>query len=154
MAKQERFKKDISLKNRKASFDYEFLDTYTAGIQLRGTEIKSIRESKVSFHDAFCVFFRGELYVRNLHIAPYTEATHFNHEETRDRKLLLKKQELSKIEAKTEDKGLTIIPTRIFINDRGLAKINIAVARGKKKFDKRESIKEKDVKRELQRMKL
>ncbi|SDM62133.1 SsrA-binding protein [Catalinimonas alkaloidigena] len=151
MAK-DKIEAQVSIKNRKASFEYEFLDTYTAGIQLKGTEIKSIRQSKVNMQDAHCVFNGDELFVVNLHISPYTEGTHYNHEPRRQRKLLLKRTELRRLHERVEEKGLTIVPTRLFINDRGLAKLNIALARGKKLYDKRESIKERDTQRELDRM--
>ncbi len=155
MAKdKQRFAKTVNLKNRRASYEYEFLDKYSAGIQLMGTEIKSIRESKVDFSDAYCYFKKGELYVKQLHISQYLQASHYNHETTRERKLLLNKRELNKLEDKSKEKGLSIVPTRIFITDRGFAKVDIALARGKKLHDKRDSIKEKDVKRDLDRMRL
>lgn len=155
MAKdKQRFAKTVNLKNRRASYEYEFLDKYSAGIQLMGTEIKSIRESKVDFADAYCYFKKGELYVKQLHISQYLQASHYNHETTRERKLLLNKRELNKLEDKSKEKGLSIVPTRIFITDRGFAKVDIALARGKKLHDKRDSIKEKDVKRDLDRMRL
>ncbi|MEX2591818.1 MAG: SsrA-binding protein SmpB [Anditalea sp.] len=152
MAKQNKFEKHINIKNRKASFEYEFLDKYVAGIILKGTEIKSIREGKVSLTEAFCFFRKGELYIKQMHIAPYVLATYYNHEAVRERKLLLSKKELNKLESKFEEKGLSIIPVRLFINDRGLAKLEIALARGKKLHDKRQNIKEKDAKRDLDRM--
>lgn len=152
MAKTNRFEKIVNIKNKKASFEFEFIDTYVTGIMLTGTEIKSIRESKVSLTEAFCMFLDGELYVRQMHIAPYSMAASYNHVAVRDRKLLLKKKELEKLETKSAEKGLAIIPVRIFINDRGLAKMEIALARGKKIHDKRQDLKEKDAKRELQRM--
>ena len=152
MGKQ-RFAKDISIKNRQASYEYELLDKYVAGIVLTGTEIKSIREGKVNLQDGYGYFNNGELFVKGVTISPYAQGTHYNHAPTRERKLLLKRSELRKLEARTEEKGLTLVPTRLFINDRGLAKMEIAVGRGKKLHDKRDSIKEKDVKRELDRMK-
>ena len=152
MAKSNRFEKRINIKNRKASFEFEFIDTYIAGIMLKGTEIKSIREGKASLTEAFCYFKNGELFVKQMHIAPYSMANVFNHDPVRDRKLLLSKKELDKLESKFEEKGLTIIPVRLFINDRGLAKLEIALGRGKKLHDKRLSIKEKDAKRDLDRM--
>ncbi|HLT08758.1 MAG TPA: SsrA-binding protein SmpB [Cyclobacteriaceae bacterium] len=152
MAKSIRFEKRINIKNRKASFEFEFIDTYIAGIMLKGTEIKSIREGKASLTEAFCYFKNGELFVKQMHIAPYSMANVFNHDPVRDRKLLLSKKELDKLESKFEEKGLTIIPVRLFINDRGLAKLEIALGRGKKLHDKRQSIKEKDAKRDLDRM--
>ncbi|OOG73113.1 SsrA-binding protein SmpB [Algoriphagus sp. A40] len=152
MSKPNRFEKTVNIKNKKASFEFEFIDTYVTGIMLTGTEIKSIRESKVSLTEAFCLFLDGELYIRQMHISPYSMAASYNHVAVRDRKLLLKKKELEKLETKSAEKGLAIIPVRIFINDRGLAKLEIALARGKKIHDKRQDLKEKDAKRELQRM--
>lgn len=152
MAKTNRFEKHINIKNRKASFEFEFLDKYIAGIILKGTEIKSIREGKASLTEAFCFFKKGELFIKQMHIAPYVLASHYNHEAVRDRKLLLSKKELDKLESKFEEKGLSIIPVRLFINDRGLAKMEIALGRGKKIHDKRQNIKEKDAKRDLDRM--
>src|SRR5690606_37641164 len=125
MAKPNKFEKHINIKNRKAGFEFEFLDKYIAGIMLKGTEIKSIREGKASLTEAFCYFKKGELFIRQMHIAPYTLASYYNHEAVRDRKLLLSKKELNKLEAKFEEKGLSIIPVRMFINDRGLAKVEI-----------------------------
>ncbi|MBD3748818.1 MAG: SsrA-binding protein SmpB [Sphingobacteriales bacterium] len=139
----------INIKNKKANFEYHILETFTAGIKLLGTEIKSIREAKANISDAFCTFINGELYIRNLHISEYSHGSFYNHEAKRDRKLLLTKKELKKLIVKGEDKGLTIIPLRIFISQRGFAKLEIALAQGKKAFDKRESIKERDVKREM-----
>lgn len=152
MGKQ-RFAKDVNIRNRQASFEYELLDKYVAGIVLTGTEIKSIREGKVNLQDGYGYFNNGELFVKGVNISPYAQGTHYNHEATRERKLLLKKSELKKLEGRTEEKGLTLVPTRLFINDRGFAKIEIALGRGKKVHDKRDSIKERDVKRELNRMK-
>ncbi len=145
--------KNISLKNRKAFHEYEIIDTYIAGMVLTGTEIKSIRMSQVQMQDAYCIFNHGELWVKSLSISKYKEGTHYNHEVMRDRKLLLKKIELRKLEKKSDERGLTIIITKVFINDRGFAKIEIALARGKKLYDKRDSLKEKDVNREMQRIK-
>lgn len=152
MAKSNRFEKFVNIKNKKANFEFEFIDTYVTGLMLTGTEIKSIRESKVSLTEAFCIFLDGELYIRQMDIAPYSMAASYNHVAVRDRKLLLKKKEMEKLETKSAEKGLAIIPVRIFINDRGLAKLEIALARGKKTHDKRQDLKEKDAKRELQRM--
>ncbi len=152
MAKTNKFDKVINIKNKKASFQFEFIDTYVCGMVLRGTEIKSLREAKVSLTESFCLIMDGELYVRQMHIAPYSMAASFNHEAVRDRKLLLSKKELEKLQTKSQEKGLTIIPVRIFINDRGLAKMEIALGRGKKIHDKRQDLKEKDAKRELQRI--
>lgn len=143
--------KDIYIKNRKAGFEFAFLEKHIAGIQLTGTEIKSIRLGMANLSDAYCIFSNGELWVKNLHISEYKEGTYNNHDPKRDRKLLLKKQELKKLSGKLIDKGLTIIPIALFINDRGFAKLEIALSKGKKSFDKREDIKEKDIKREYAR---
>ncbi|RDV16419.1 SsrA-binding protein SmpB [Pontibacter diazotrophicus] len=152
MAKdKERIKKHVNIVNRKASFEYQFIEKYTAGVMLMGTEIKSIREGKVNMGEGYCVFQRGELWLHNVHISTYTEGTHYNHEPTRVRKLLLNKRELRKLESGSQEQGVTIIPVRIFISDRGFAKVEIALARGKKLYDKRQDIKEKDVKREMAR---
>ncbi len=139
--------------NRKAEYDYHFIDTYEAGIMLQGTEIKSIRSGNVNLRDAYCTFKDGELFVRSLFIAEYSHGNLFNHETRRTRKLLLRKRELRKLEKKVKEKGFTIVPYKMFINERGFAKLEIALAQGKKSFDKRQSIKEKDVKRDLARMK-
>jgi SsrA-binding protein len=152
MAKDSKFDKIINIKNKKASFQFEFVDTYVAGMVLKGTEIKSIREAKVSLTESFCLFMDGALYVRQMHISPYSMAASYNHVAVRDRKLLLSKRELEKLQTKSQEKGLTIIPVRIFINDRGLAKMEIALGRGKKTHDKRQDLKEKDAKREIQRL--
>ncbi len=152
MSKSNRFEKVVNIRNKKANFEFEFMDTYVAGLVLKGTEIKSIREAKVSLTEAFCVFFEDELFIRQMHIAPYSMASSYNHVAIRDRKLLLQKKELVKLQTKSQEKGLAIIPVRIFINDRGQAKLEIALARGKKNHDKRQDLKEKDAKRELQRM--
>lgn len=153
MGNKPKFEKSINIKNRRASFEYSFLDTYVAGISLTGSEIKSIRQSKANIQDAYCYFNNGELFVKNMHIAPYEQGAYANHTPLRERKLLLQKRELRKIESALEEKGLTLIPIRLFINDKGLAKLQFAVAKGKKLYDKREDIKEKDVKRELSRIK-
>lgn len=150
--KSNRFEKVVNIKNKKASFEFEFIDTHVAGLMLKGTEIKSIREGKVSLTEAYCMFLDDELFVRQMHIAPYSMAASYNHEAVRDRKLLLSKKELAKLQTKSQEKGLAIIPVRIFINDRGKAKMEIALARGKKLHDKRQDLKDKDAKRELQRM--
>jgi SsrA-binding protein len=148
---KDRIKKTVNIQNRRASFEYHFLNKYTAGIMLTGTEIKSVREGNVNLTDGFCSFMNGELWLSQVHIAKFTEGTYNNHEPTRTRKLLLNKKELNQLRKKSEEQGVTIIPTRLFINDRGFAKIDIALAKGKKLFDKREDIKERDVKREMQR---
>jgi SsrA-binding protein len=150
MAK-DKIQKQVEIKNRRASFEYSFLDTFTAGLVLTGTEIKSIRQGKANLTDAYCIFFQNELFVRNMHISMYDEGTHFNHDPLRDRKLLLSKRELGKLMKELKNVGLTIIPTRLFISDKGYAKLNIALAKGKKTFDKRDDIKEKDIKRDMDR---
>ena len=150
MAK-EKIQKTVEIKNRRASFEYAFIDTFTAGLVLMGTEIKSIRQGKANLTDAYCVFFQDELFVRNMHISAYDKGTHYNHEPLRDRKLLLSKRELGKLQKELKNVGLTIIPTRLFISDKGYAKLNIALSKGKKTFDKRDDIKEKDVKRDMDR---
>ena len=139
----------INIKNRKASHEYEFIDKFVAGVVLTGTEIKSIRNSQVTMSDAHCVFIENELWIKNLHISEYSNGGYVNHEPKRERKLLLNRQELEKINGKVTTKGMTIIPTRLFVNDKGRAKVEIAVAKGKKLFDKRESLKDKDNKRDL-----
>ncbi len=143
----------INIKNRKASFEYQLITSFTAGISLVGTEIKSIRNSQASISDAYCLFIDKELFVRNLHIAEYINGGYENHEPKRDRKLLLKKQELNKIHSKVKERGNSIIPLRLFINESGKAKLEIALAKGKKIYDKRESIKENDQKRDIERIK-
>ena len=142
---------NISIRNKRASFEYEFIEQFEAGIQLKGTEIKSIREGKVSIKEGYCAFKNGELFILNIDITPYSEASFTNHEPKRPRKLLLHKNEIEKLIKKKKDVGLTIIPTKLFINDRGFAKLNIALAKGKKMHDKRESLKEKDAKRQIGR---
>jgi SsrA-binding protein len=144
-------KSKINIVNRKARFEYEFLETLVAGIVLTGTEIKSIRNGKASIAEAYCFIKDGELYIKNMYIAEYEQGTYNNHDPRRVRKLLLNKHELKKLERKKKDVGITIIPVRLFINDKGLAKLEIALAKGKKLHDKRESIKERDVKRDLAR---
>lgn len=143
---------NISIKNKKASFLYSFLEKYTAGIRLTGTEIKSIRLGKVNLVDSYCHFVNHELWVRGMHIAEYSWGSYNNHDPVRVRKLLLNRRELNKLERKTKESGLTIIATKLFINEKGLAKLEIALARGKKEFDRREDLKRKDAKREIDRM--
>ncbi|GAB5526404.1 MAG: SsrA-binding protein [Roseivirga sp.] len=152
--KKQRFSTSININNRKASYEFAFIDKYTAGMQLQGTEIKSIREGQVNMQDAFCYFVKDELFVKQMHISPYAQGTHYNHVSDRERKLLLNKKELEKLNAKSKEKGLAIIPTRLFINDRGFAKLDIALAKGKKLHDKRDSIKDRDTQRELDRMRV
>lgn len=141
----------LNIKNRKASFEYELLIRYEAGIRLTGTEIKSIRAGKASISEAYCTFINDELFVRNMHIAEYEQGNIYNHEPKRDRKLLLKRTELNKLKSKLKDKGLTIIPLQMFLSKSGYAKMEIALARGKKLHDKRDSLKEKDLKRQMDR---
>ena len=143
---------DISIRNRKASFDYELLDTYTAGIVLTGTEIKSIRQSKASLTDTYCTFINGELWVKGMHIAEYFYGSYNNHTAKRDRKLLLTGKELRKLSSDAGNPGFTIVPTRLFINEKGLAKLVIALARGKRQYDKRETMRENDDRREMARV--
>lgn len=141
----------INIKNKRASFDFEFIDTFTAGIVLTGTEIKSIRLGKASLVDTFCYFNHGELWVKNMNISQYSYGSYNNHVERRERKLLLNKKELRNLEAETKAPGFTIVPIRLFINEKGLAKLVIALARGKKEYDKRQSIKDKEDRREMDR---
>lgn len=145
-------KEQIIIKNKKASFEYSFLVSYTAGIMLTGTEVKSIREGKATLSESFCVLLNGDLWVKNMHIAEYKQGSYNNHEPKRLRKLLLNKNEIEKIQSKLKEKGVTIIPIQLFFNERGLAKLEIALARGKKTFDKREDIKKKDQQREIARV--
>ena len=142
----------INIKNKRVTFDYELVDTYTAGIVLTGTEIKSIRMGKASLVDTYCYFAKGELWVKNMHIAEYFYGSYNNHTARRDRKLLLSKKELRKLERNLKDAGFTIVPVRLFVNEKGLAKLVIALAKGKKQYDKRESIKAKDDRRDMDRM--
>lgn len=143
--------KEINIKNRRATFDYAIGDTFTAGIVLTGTEIKSIRLSKASLVDTFCYVDRGEVWVKNMYIAEYFYGTYNNHTERRERKLLLGRKEIRQLEKESKEPGNTIVPLRLFINDRGLAKLVIGVGRGKKEYDKRQSIKERDDKRAIAR---
>ena len=142
----------INIKNKRATFDYELLDTYTAGIVLTGTEIKSIRQGKASLVDTFCFFANGELWVKNMHVAEYFYGSYNNHAARRDRKLLLTKKELDKLLRTSRDPGFTIVPVRLFINETGLALVVVALAMGMKQYDKRQSLREKDDKREMARM--
>ncbi|OQX79313.1 MAG: SsrA-binding protein [Bacteroidetes bacterium 4484_249] len=141
----------IKIKNKKAFYEYFITDKIVAGIQLSGTEIKSIRTGKVSLQESYCNFIGNELFVFNMHIAEYEFGTHYNHEPKRNRKLLLTKRELKKLGIKVKEKGFTIIPVFLFINEKGLAKLEIGIAKGKKLYDKRETIKTKDVKRDMDR---
>ena len=141
----------IDIRNRKASFEFSFIDRYTAGIVLKGSEIKSIREGKATIHEAYCFMNNGELFLKAMHIAEYKNAGQFGHIPTADRKLLLTKNELKKIGDVLKNKGLTIIPLKLFINEKGYAKVEIAIAKGKKIHDKRDSIKKRDTEREIRR---
>lgn len=152
MKGKERFSQNVQIKNKKASYQYEFIDTYDAGLVLKGSEIKSIREGKASLQEAYCHIHDGELFIQNMNISPYKEGAYANHEPTRQRKLLLHKKEIERLKSKTEEKGLTIVPTRLYLNSRGLAKLQVALAKGKKLHDKRESLKKKDMNRELKNM--
>ncbi|WP_026449811.1 SsrA-binding protein SmpB [Aequorivita capsosiphonis] len=145
--------KNVKIKNRKARFEYEILDTFTAGIVLRGTEIKAIREGKASIAESFCEFSNHELFVINMTVQEYSHATHYNHVPKSERKLLLNRSELKKLEKEVKNSGLTIIPLVLFTNNKGLAKMDIALCRGKKEFDKREAIKDRDSKKQLSRIK-
>ena len=147
----EKLKNSVLIRNKRASFDYELVDFYKAGIVLVGTEIKSIRLGKASLVDTFCFFNNGELWGKNMNISEYFYGTYNNHLPRRDRKLLLSKKELLKIRRQTKDTGFTVVPTKLFINEKGLAKLEIAVAKGKKSYDKRDALKEKDDKRNMDR---
>ena len=142
---------DINIKNRRATFDYDFIDQYTAGIVLTGTEIKSIRLGKASLVDTFCYFSHNELWVKNMNVSEYFYGSYNNHASRRDRKLLLQKKELMKLQRQVKESGFTIVPVKLYINNRGLAKLVIALAKGKKLYDKREAIKERDDKRYMDR---
>ena len=152
MAKEKK-SQEIEIVNKKAAYEYHFLDEYEAGIVLTGTEIKSIRKGEVNMSDAYCLFKRGELIIKNLFIAEYKFGNVHNHDPKRDRKLLLKKGELKKLEKKVKERGFTIIPYRIYLSDRGFAKVEVILGKGKKSYDKRETIKQRDQKRDMERMK-
>lgn len=142
---------DIQIKNKKAKHEYEFIETFTAGLVLKGTEIKSIRQGKASIMESYCTIENGEVVILNMHIAEYDKGGFVNHIPTRKRTLLLQKKEIQKLEKKLKDQGLTIVPTRLYISESGYAKLNIALAKGKKLFDKRESLKSADAKRDMDR---
>ena len=142
---------EINIKNKKARYEFEFIDTYKAGIVLTGTEIKSIRNGKASIMESYGVINKGEILIRNMYIQEYENGTHYNHQPRRDRILLLNKNEIDKIDRKIKSKGLTIVPVQLYINKKGLAKLKIAIAKGKKIHDKREDLKLKDAKREMGR---
>lgn len=141
----------IEIKNKKAAFEYYLLEEFSAGIVLTGTEIKSIRAGKASLNEAYCAFTGHELFIRNMHIAPYTHGSYNNHEPKRERKLLLTARELRKLKTRIDERGYTLIPVLLYINEKGLAKLDIALARGKKMHDKRDTIKQKDIQREIDR---
>lgn len=143
---------DVNIKNRRATFDYEITDRYTAGIVLTGTEIKSIRAGKASLSDTYCLIENGEVWVKGMYVAEYFYGSYNNHIARRDRKLLLTAREIRKLEKDASDPGYTIVPLRLFINDKGLAKLVIGVARGKKQYDKRQAIREREDKRSLERL--
>lgn len=151
---KKRFSNDISIKNKKASYEYTYIETFEAGLVLVGTEIKSIREGKVSLQEAYCFVENGEAFIKGMNISPYEQASFRNHEPTRTRKLLLSKKQIEKMATKIDEKGLTIIPVKLYITARGFAKMQIALAKGKNLYDKRNSIKEKDQKRELSKLRL
>ena len=141
----------MEIKNRQAYFEYHIDDKYVAGIVLRGTEVKSLREGKANFNDSYCLFLNGELWIRSFHISEYSHGTVNNHDPVRERKLLLNRRELKKVEAKIKEKGYTIVPLRLFFNEKNLIKLEIGLAKGKKLHDKRESIKQRDTDREIKR---
>lgn len=141
----------LNISNRRARYEFELIETYVAGMQLTGTEIKSIRAGKAAIAESFCLFQKGELFIKNMHIAEYKQGSYANHDPIRLRKLLLNRRELEKLHKGVDKKGLTIVPLKVFISENGFAKLEIALARGKKMHDKRESIKERDVKRQLDR---
>ena len=148
---KEKISNNVLIKNKRATFDYELIETYEAGIVLTGTEIKSIRLGKASLVDTFCIVERGEIWVKNMYVAEYFYGTYNNHTARRDRKLLLNKKEIRHIDSAVRTQGVTVVPTKLFINEKGLAKLVIAIARGKKEYDKRDSIRERDDKREMAR---
>lgn len=147
-----RFSNDIQIRNKKSSYEYEFIEKFEAGLVLKGTEIKSIREGRASIQEAHCFVSEGEAFIKGMNISPYAQASFSGHEINRVRKLLLKKKEIEKIRTRIEEKGLTIVPVRLFVSKRGFAKLEIAVARGKKLFDKRQDLKKKDQAREIKQM--
>ena len=145
--------KSVEIKNKRAKFDYKWLDTYTAGLQLVGTEVKSIRMGKASIAEAYCYMSDGELFIKGMNVTEWSHGNIFNHDPIRERKLLLSKRELDKIDKALKDQGTTVVPTKLFISEKGWIKLNIAVAKGKKNYDKRQSLKEKDANRDLARLK-
>lgn len=153
MAKKVTKNQQVVIKNKRASFDYEFIDIFTAGIVLTGTEIKSIRDGKASLVDTYCYINNGEIWVKNMYVAHYLQGSYNNHLERRERKLLLNKKEIRNLQNDTKAPGFTIVPVRLYINEKGLAKLDIALARGKKEYDKRQTLKEKEDRREMDRAK-
>ena len=151
MAKRTTTQSKVNIKNKRASHDFLLMDKYTAGIVLTGTEIKSIRQGKASLVDTFCYVHNGEVWVKNMYVAQYKEGSYNNHVERRDRKLLLNAREIRKIQSTVKQPGFSIVPTLIFLNEKGLAKLDIYIARGKKEYDKRETLKEKEDRRDMQR---
>ena len=154
MAKKEKDPNNINIKNKKASFEYNFIDKFVAGIVLQGSEMKSIRDGKVNLQASYCIIHNNEAFVKEMHISQYKQASYNNHEPKRERKLLLSKREIKKLAEKSQEQGLTIVPIRLFVTNKGLAKLEIALAKGKKLHDKRHDIKEKDLKRDLARLKI
>jgi SsrA-binding protein len=154
VAKKVKDPNNVNIRNKKASFEFQFIDKYVAGIVLQGSEIKSIREGKVNLQASYCVIHHEEAFVKEMHISPYKHASYYNHEPKRERKLLLSKREIKKLTAKSQEKGLTIVPIRLFVTNKGLAKLEIALSKGKKIHDKRHDIKEKDLKRDLAKLKI
>lgn len=152
MSKDKKVQKNVMITNRRATHEYYFVSEYEAGIVLTGTEIKSIRAGYANLTDGYCVFEQGELYVKNLNISEYANGSYYNHEAKRTRKLLLRRSELRKLERKLKEKGMTIVPYKLYISDRGFAKLQIALAQGKKTYDKRETLKERDVKRDMDKV--
>lgn len=146
-----KFQNKVSIKNKKAFFEYEILDKYVCGMQLYGTEVKSIRESKASIKEGYCYIDKGEVFIKGMNVTEYSHGGYVNHDPLRVRKLLLNRQEINKIAKKLKDKGITLVPLKLFINEKGLVKLEIGLAKGKKLYDKRESIKNKDVKRDMDR---
>ena len=146
-----RKKSPVQIKNKKASFEYFFIETFTAGIVLTGTEIKSIRAGKASLVDTYCTIIRGEMWVKGMSISPYFYGSYNNHEQKRDRKLLLTRREINRLESATKQTGYTIVPTLVFIDENGRAKVDLALCKGKKAFDKRQTLKEKEDRREMDR---
>ncbi|MCD8317618.1 MAG: SsrA-binding protein [Paraprevotella sp.] len=151
MAEKKNEVKSVNIKNKRASFDFLLMDKYTAGIVLTGTEIKSIRAGKASLVDTFCVIHNGEVWVKNMYVAEYAYGSYNNHAARRDRKLLLNRKEIRKLQAEMKNSGFTLVPTLLFINEKGLAKVDICLARGKKEYDKRQTLKEKEDRREIDR---